>query len=96
MTLSTQELKMVSIRKILDSYNCDMRGCPWDEYEENNDWGYYDKNDGDCLKCQDQCNQDPNCGAIECGDHYCSWWKIGKCLMEEEFSTTYYTCRKSN
>ena len=72
-----------------------MKGCPWDNYVENEDWGYYDKNNGDCFRCEDQCSKDENCGSVECGDDYCSWWKVGKCKVEEEFLTEYYTCRKS-
>ena len=58
------------------------------------DWGYYDQNDGNCLRCKGQCSKDPNCGAVECGNGWCSWWKVGKCQNEEEFTGAVYTCRK--
>ena len=60
------------------------------------DWGYYDEKDGDCLKCKDQCNHDPNCGAIECGNNYCSWWKVGICNSRKDPFEHKYTCRKGS
>ena len=71
-----------------------MKGCPWVNYEEHEDWGYYSRTNGDCLTCQDQCSTDDNCGAIECGEDYCSWWKVGKCSIDEEFVAVYNTCHK--
>ena len=61
-------------------YKCENRTCDWALYQECTDWGYYSKTNGDCSVCKDDCNKDPNCGAIECGGGYCSWWKIDKCM----------------
>ena len=77
------------------AYTCEKKGCHWADYKEGEDWDYYSRTDGDCFKCQDQCNKDENCGAVECGESYCSWWKIGKCSIKEEFAATYHTCQKS-
>lgn len=76
-------------------YTCEKKGCHWSRYVKNQDWGYYSETDGDCFKCQDQCNKDANCGAVECGEGYCSWWKVGKCSKADEFTDTFNTCRKS-
>ena len=36
--------------------------------------------------CKEKCNNDPNCGAVECGgfedgfkNTKCAWWKFDKC-----------------
>ena len=77
-------------------YVCDNKVCDWSDYQENEDWGYYSETEGDCSKCQYLCSNDTNCGAVECGDGYCSWWKVGKCIKEEEWTlgNSYSTCRK--
>ena len=76
------------------SYKCDHNACGWIIYEKDRDWGYYSKTDDDCAECQMKCNLDPNCGAVECGEGYCSWWKVGKCRSLSEFNQNAYTCRK--
>ena len=80
---------------------CDTPTCPFYKYTENIDFGYYSKTNGDCTFCQLKCNDDDNCGAVECGDGYCTWWKTGKCNTDEEQiwnrsnpSTTLRTCAK--
>ena len=31
--------------------------------------------------CQDKCNKDDKCGAVECGgDQGCAWWKLNNCI----------------
>ena len=67
-------------------YLCDFKHCGWDKYVENEDWGYYSKNNSDCNFCQQKCEMDDNCSGVECGGRidYCSWWKIGKCITERE------------
>ena len=62
----------------LDFYNCSADGCAWSDYIEDVDWGYFSKVDGDCIKCRENCSNDVNCGALECGKNYCSWWKVGR------------------
>ena len=78
----------------LDQHACEDIGCNWSDYIENQDWGYYSTTEGDCEPCQDKCDQDQNCGAVECGDGYCSWWKVGTCSTSN--ADLYgYTCFKS-
>ena len=75
---------------------CEYKGCKWGDYVKDQDWGYYSETWGDCEKCIDRCDEDPNCGAVECSKSlgYCSWWKKDKCNRGE--ATGYaYTCRKS-
>ena len=48
-----------------------------------------------CGECQQKCAQDDNCGAVDCDDNYCSWWKIGICTLEDaDHDSDYSTCRK--
>ena len=77
-------------------YTCEKKACFWETYEENTDWGYYSRTNGDCSSCQDQCSMDKKCGAVECGEYYCSWWKVGKCSTstDEEHHSGFKTCRK--
>ena len=82
-------------------YRCTHHECPWSQYEEDIDFGFW--KDGEeritsCQTCMERCNNDPSCGSVECGpDHnlpdgtvlygYCSWWAVGKCEKAAEFST---------
>eukprot|EP00494_Astrolonche_serrata_P022800 UN23057 len=83
-------------------YTCSSYACKWGSYEEDVDWGYYDdeydyEDGGDCTKCFEYCDADPNCGAVECalGDYeYCSWWALGVCNIEDS-DAEYNTCRKN-
>ena len=93
--LALQTLWSIKVFFFLVPYTCEKKGCHWTDYEENKDWGYYSKTDGDCFTCQDSCNKDDNCGSVECGEDYCSWWKDQTCSREEELVALYYTCRKS-
>ena len=78
------------------TYKCDTNACKWGNYKKSIDWGYYSKTDDDCVKCQRKCTLDPNCGAVECGEGYCSWWKSGKCRSLSERNGNTNTCRKGN
>ena len=46
--------------------------------------------------CKEKCNNDPECGAIECGgdkDHStCAWWKFDKCT--DKNSPDFFTYTK--
>ena len=78
------------------NYDCSDKGChPGYPYNEDEDWGYYSKTKGDCNYCKIQCNSDPNCGGIECGAEYCSWWKVGICSLLDS-NTNRHTCRKNS
>ena len=79
----------------IDVYVCEKKVCYWGRYKKFRDWGYFSRTDGDCMECQRRCNEDDNCGAIECGRGHCSWWKKGKCSTHETFDAPYYTCWKS-
>ena len=74
---------------------CEKKSCSFRAYVKDQDWGYYTETEGDCNKCKGRCDQDPNCGAVECGESlgYCSWWKTEKCSREEARGRV-YTCRK--
>ena len=77
------------------NYFCATRACEWDVFTNPNDWGYYSKENGDCRFCKAKCSQDNNCGAVECGGSYCSWWKLGKCTMKHAYiETDNLTCYK--
>ena len=78
-----------------ENFVCQKKGCNWPDYKEGVDWGYYSKTDGSCTKCQKTCSMDKACGSLECGNGYCSWWKVGKCSSKSEQTSDYYTCRKS-
>ena len=70
------------------NYDCKRQGC-WlnSHYELDQDYGFYSKIDSNCSMCKEKCNNDPECGAVECGgdidDYYgvpiCAWWKFDKC-----------------
>ena len=66
------------------AYNCVKPTCPFSSYTENRDYGYYSRSNGDCNFCRNKCNVDGNCGAVECGKRYCTWWKVGKCTTDQE------------
>ena len=76
------------------NYDCKRQGC-WHNlpYEFDKDYGYYSENDSNCTMCKEKCNNDPECGAIECGgdkDHtICAWWKFDKCT--DKNSPEYFT-----
>ena len=75
------------LTNILDQgYVCNDRHCLWENYIENEDWGYYSTNNGDCKLCQSKCTADSNCIGVECGENidYCSWWKRGRCVKDSE------------
>ena len=80
-------------RPFLLDYACNNIGCQWEDYVKDQDWGYYSETEGDCHTCQASCDMDTNCGAVECGEGYCSWWKKGICNRQETTSS-YYTCWK--
>ena len=67
-------------------YFCGFKHCHFDAYKENEDFGYYSKNQSDCNFCQDKCDKDPNCSGVECGGKlwYCSWWALGKCVTSAQ------------
>ena len=67
--------------------------CPWNNYIQGQDWDYYSETEGDCHICKQRCNNDDNCGAIECGDYYCSWWQNEKCEVGEDINSGLFTCR---
>ena len=80
-------------------YDCSYYSCSWDQFKKDEDWGFYSKNSntaGECNKCKEMCSSDPNCGSVECGSSYCSWWRNGKCALFEssQYSTKTLTCRK--
>ena len=67
--------------EILLDYDCKRQGC-WikDPYVRGRDVGVYDDTGADCAACQDRCNSDPKCGAVECNGEYCYWWAHGRCI----------------
>ena len=83
-----KSIKLFDISIYLDpsshksTYDCKRQGC-WhnSSYELNKDYGFYSKNDSNCILCQIKCNNDPECGAMECGGDkdLCAWWKFDKC-----------------
>ena len=62
-------------------YNCKRQGCWFSHpYVQDQEYGIYYKNNSNCAMCQDKCNNDRICGAVECGgDSTCVWWKVDKC-----------------
>ena len=69
--------------------------------KENITWGYYSKTNGDCSDCLAMCDKNINdigCGAVECGDGYCSWWSNYTCNNDDQFSMdtngSFHTCVK--
>ena len=96
------KLRDIFVLPVFFSYSCGTRHCPWNDYQEDEDFGFYPHADERCNECQDKCNNDTNCGGIECGNHgptadknYCSWWKQGRCVTEDEQTiedNSYETC----
>ena len=74
-------------------FECNNTHCSWKDHVKGQDWDYYSESDGDCPLCQQRCKEDSNCGAIECGDSYCSWWSRGKCTIGWKTVLSYFTCR---
>ena len=66
------------------NYQCSKPTCPFKNYEEDIHYGYYSRSNGDCGDCKRQCDNDANCGAVECGRLHCSWWKNGICNTDSE------------
>ena len=68
----------------------------------NVDWGFYTENDqpitgNNCESCMSKCENDENCGSVECGrdqelqhqqtkHSHCSWWRNGNCEEAFEYS----------
>ena len=93
-------------------YKCTGHECPWSNYKEGIHWGLYKENGkqmGNCTLCMNKCENDPECGSLECGldlplpdgtvkKAHCSWWKRGTCETAGEFSTNPHnlimTCKK--
>ena len=76
------------------AYECTHLGCGWSGIE-NVHYGYFADNldvGSDCPSCQAACTADPNCGSVECGLGYCSWWATGMCAVEEA-TQPFMTCR---
>ena len=83
------------------TYRCTGHECPWSQYNNGTDFGYYmerEEHIDDCGSCMSKCDNDPFCGSVECGPDqplpdgtilkgYCSWWRKGKCETAAEFST---------
>ena len=67
-------------------YLCTWNGCNKKEYENNTDYGFYSKENGNCDICIGLCDSDKECEGIECGWNYCSWWKNGKCKKRQEYT----------
>eukprot|EP00940_MAST-03C_sp_MAST-3C-sp2_P000443 g443.t1 len=76
-------------------WTCNNNACNKADFTQGVDWGYYDSTNGDCGFCQNLCEADPECHAIECGGGYCSWWKWGACVEQEAGTISYKTCRPS-
>ena len=53
-------------------------------YTSEVEYGIYSRTNSNCSMCQELCNRDMNCGAVECGGDerhpMCLWWKPGLCL----------------
>ena len=79
------------------NYDCTQVHCSWKNYVKGQDWDYYSETNGSCFDCKRRCNDDNNCGAIECGDNYCSWWKKGECKEGDNTNNTLlFTCRHTS
>ena len=44
----------------------------------------YSDTNGNCTFCEEQCDKDVNCLAIECGLTNCLGWKNGKCSDKQD------------
>ena len=62
---------------------CERKTCVFQTYRQFEDWNYYSRTEGKCPECQERCDTDENCGAVECGKNYCAWWKKGVCTRSE-------------
>jgi len=80
--------------KIKVSYRCSNKSCTWNNYKKHSDWDFYSKEDDDCERCRMKCSIDPMCSAVECGEGYCSWWKVGNCRSSSEKNGYANTCYK--
>ena len=87
-------LLYIGIARLKFVSQCEKKSCKWGDYEASQDWGYYSKTNGNCQECQDRCNKDKTCGAVECGKEYCSWWKTGTCTRSVASSGRIFTCWK--
>ena len=76
-------IKLTAPLPAIENYVCYHNGCDWSTKKENTDWAYYSKTNGECMACVGTCNNDSNCGGIECGGGYCSWWRKGACMSHE-------------
>ena len=64
-------------------YECFHQVC--DQFTGNlTDFEFYDHKNGECTICQDRCDQDATCSAVECGTVHCLGWKNGKCNNVKE------------
>ena len=84
-----------------ERYKCYHKACEWLPEQENITWGYYSKSNGDCSDCLAMCDKNIrniSCGAVECGDGYCSWWQNYTCNSYDQFSIdtmgSFHTCLK--
>ena len=95
-----------------DQYKCTHHECDWRFYEKGTDWDFYQingRNISGCRDCMAQCDEDPNCKSLECGEDlslpdgttvhaYCSWWNAQSCYKHEEFTLNpnnyIWTCLK--
>merc|ERR1719499_1064471 len=81
------------------NWNCTNDACYWKDYDMLVDWDYYTHEWGNCSLCQELCEEDSNCWAVECGGTYCAWWAPGTCLPEQAHSVEdrpYKTCRDNS
>ena len=57
-----------------------MDGCYWNNLDAGSHH-YYSHDDGDCDACRAFCDDNDDCGGVECGSNagYCVWYEIGTC-----------------
>ena len=82
-------------------YRCTGHECPWSQYKENIDFGFWEINGHritSCADCMVLCDDNESCGSVECGPDqdlpdgtkimgYCAWWRPGVCETAAEFTT---------
>ena len=82
-------------------YRCTHHECPWSQYEEEIDFGFWTdagERIANCERCMEKCDNNQTCGSVECGPDqalssgsvlfgYCAWWKKGNCETAAEFTT---------
>ena len=86
--------------------------CDWREYTKGQAWDFYlvnGRNISGCSACMKQCQNDPNCQTVECGEDqdlpdgtikyaHCSWWNKTSCYKYEEYTLNpnnyIWTCRR--